>query len=398
MFVKESIEVLIENLNSEVGLLREFMGETSGTGEVDTGLLKSLVGLRDGIDGICTLAMGEFVAGGSWAKDNYLSGRTAVVHETGLSRRSVDADLSAAKVLRRYPRFMDGLASGKINSDHVKVLAPLMGDNYVEFFDGDNTMLFDVACTLPASQFLNVVRHWKNMVDAVRRDDTDEQVAFESRKLFFDELADGQYFIHGQFDAIGGMIIKKALEQVTQKLWNQAQTSSHHEYSPSQMRADALVELSQNFVADKTQSTPALSADIVIDVVDIVPGSTTADFLKRMIEKQAPMVSTHTKNQLKQILCDCELSVPIKLETGQYDLGRKVRTAPVYLKKQLVLETGTCSIKGCVTPAKWCDAHHVKHWVDGGKTSLDNLVLLCRRHHTITHQNNKRYASLSPPP
>jgi hypothetical protein len=31
--------------------------------------------------------------------------------------------------------------------------------------------------------------------------------------------------------------------------------------------------------------------------------------------------------------------------------------------------------------ARRCDAHHVEHWVHGGATSLDNLVLLCRRHH-----------------
>ncbi|WP_341351188.1 HNH endonuclease signature motif containing protein [Nocardioides convexus] len=33
-----------------------------------------------------------------------------------------------------------------------------------------------------------------------------------------------------------------------------------------------------------------------------------------------------------------------------------------------------------------CDAHHVVHWADGGATSLDNLVLLCRHHHTLTHR------------
>ena len=32
-----------------------------------------------------------------------------------------------------------------------------------------------------------------------------------------------------------------------------------------------------------------------------------------------------------------------------------------------------------------CDAHHLTHWADGGSTSLDNLVLLCRAHHTLLH-------------
>jgi HNH endonuclease len=39
----------------------------------------------------------------------------------------------------------------------------------------------------------------------------------------------------------------------------------------------------------------------------------------------------------------------------------------------------------CDRPMGWCEAHHVRHWADGGSTELSNLVLLCRRHHTVTH-------------
>ena len=32
------------------------------------------------------------------------------------------------------------------------------------------------------------------------------------------------------------------------------------------------------------------------------------------------------------------------------------------------------------------DLHHIHHWADGGETSLDNLALLCRRHHRLVHE------------
>ena len=396
--------VLTEKLRCDIGLLREFLSEPARSNSVfvDSGLVKSLVELRDSLDGVCALVMSEYINGGSWANDNYLTGKSAIVHEPGQSRKKVDGDIACAKVLC----YMEKLSCGKISSEHIKLVTPLLSDSYIEFFDDDNKLLCDIAVTLPVSQFNNVVRHWKNMVDAIRDDNSEDQQSFESRRLFFSELADGQYFIQGQFDPISGKIIKKALEAVTQKLWSKTEPQMRHEYSPAQMRADALVMLAQNFVGDKTLISPTLTADIVIDINDITPGNSTTKFLNIMLEKQTPIISTHSNGQLKQMLCDCEISAPIKLETGRYDLGRKVRTAPAHLKKQLVLETQTCSIKGCATPAKWCDAHHIKHWIDGGTTSLDNLVLLCRRHHTITHQNKttklsttnkKQYADLSPP-
>jgi predicted restriction endonuclease len=53
----------------------------------------------------------------------------------------------------------------------------------------------------------------------------------------------------------------------------------------------------------------------------------------------------------------------------------------------LVLRDGHCRIGGCDRPASWCEAHHI-HWVEhGGPTRLDNLLLVCSRHHHLIHQH-----------
>ena len=44
-----------------------------------------------------------------------------------------------------------------------------------------------------------------------------------------------------------------------------------------------------------------------------------------------------------------------------------------------------CRFPGC-TNTRFVDGHHIKHWADGGVTSLDNLVLLCRHHHHLVHE------------
>ena len=45
----------------------------------------------------------------------------------------------------------------------------------------------------------------------------------------------------------------------------------------------------------------------------------------------------------------------------------------------------TCRFPGCCAK-KYTDAHHIEHWADGGETSLDTLVTLCRHHHRLLHR------------
>lgn len=39
---------------------------------------------------------------------------------------------------------------------------------------------------------------------------------------------------------------------------------------------------------------------------------------------------------------------------------------------------------------QFVDAHHIQHWCNGGETRLDNLLLLCRRHHRLVHEGGYR--------
>ncbi len=66
------------------------------------------------------------------------------------------------------------------------------------------------------------------------------------------------------------------------------------------------------------------------------------------------------------------------------DVGRKTRTIPPAIRRALTARGRTCRFPGC--SCRQCDAHHVRHWADGGATRLDNLLLLCRRHHRAVHE------------
>ncbi|HEX2063884.1 MAG TPA: HNH endonuclease signature motif containing protein, partial [Acidimicrobiales bacterium] len=52
----------------------------------------------------------------------------------------------------------------------------------------------------------------------------------------------------------------------------------------------------------------------------------------------------------------------------------------------LVVRDRRCRFPGCDREAGWCEGHHLLPWTEGGPTSLDNLVLLCSRHHHRLHE------------
>ena len=87
----------------------------------------------------------------------------------------------------------------------------------------------------------------------------------------------------------------------------------------------------------------------------------------------------------RRLACD---SATVKMRHGPggeiLDVGRRKRTISPALRRALASRDGQCRFPGCQN--RRCDAHHIRHWADAGATALDNLVLLCRRHHRSVHE------------
>ncbi|WP_434438901.1 DUF222 domain-containing protein [Lentzea sp. E54] len=92
--------------------------------------------------------------------------------------------------------------------------------------------------------------------------------------------------------------------------------------------------------------------------------------------------------QVRQLACDAGI-IPLVLgeKSQPMNIGRKTRSFPAGIRRILVARDRGCAFPGCGRPPKQCDGHHVRHWADGGETSVDNAVLLCRHHHTLIHQS-----------
>jgi hypothetical protein len=89
---------------------------------------------------------------------------------------------------------------------------------------------------------------------------------------------------------------------------------------------------------------------------------------------------------VRRLACDGSLVTVVEDERGTpLDVGRKQRTVSTPLKRALWSRDRGCTFPGCRN-TRYVDAHHIRHWADGGDTSLENLTLLCSHHHRALHE------------
>jgi hypothetical protein len=68
--------------------------------------------------------------------------------------------------------------------------------------------------------------------------------------------------------------------------------------------------------------------------------------------------------------------------------GRSIRLVPPHIRRALNVRDQGCVHPGCDRAPARCHAHHIQHWLHGGPTDLDNLVLACAYHHQHWHREH----------
>jgi hypothetical protein len=152
--------------------------------------------------------------------------------------------------------------------------------------------------------------------------------------------------------------------------------------------ADALVMLAQQWLDDRERAghTEA-SLEVRLDVGVLGSLDLGGCDARCELRDYGPI----GRALMERLACDATVArVVMAGESPVLDLGRATRVVSPALRKAVVARDRHCQHPGCRVPAKWCDVHHVVHWIDGGRTDLDNLVLLCRRHHVAHHEGGWR--------
>ncbi len=91
----------------------------------------------------------------------------------------------------------------------------------------------------------------------------------------------------------------------------------------------------------------------------------------------------------RRLACDASRVVMRHDENGRVvEVGARTRTSPPALRRALQHRDQGCRFPGCGLPLG--EGHHVRHWAEGGPTTLSNLALLCRRQHRAVHEEGYR--------
>ena len=151
--------------------------------------------------------------------------------------------------------------------------------------------------------------------------------------------------------------------------------------TPATRRADALLELVGRAVGapEGVARTPRTALVVTMSVEALlgqVRGAGVAD-------DDAVL----TPGAVRRLACEAGI-IPMVLggPSEVLDVGRAQRFFTPAQRRALARRDGGCSYPGCTIPPQWCEAHHVVHWLYGGRTDLCNGALLCGRHHTVVHE------------
>ena len=139
-------------------------------------------------------------------------------------------------------------------------------------------------------------------------------------------------------------------------------------------RADALVMVAESFLSQQAPKDGSDSFQVVVP------------HQGRCSRRTSRTDRCWRPRTVLRLACDASLYCIHENARGDVlDVGRTTRRIPKPLRRALRHRDGGCRFAACGR-RRGVDAHHVQHWLHLGPTKLANLVLLCRRHHTLVHE------------
>ncbi|HEV3234817.1 MAG TPA: DUF222 domain-containing protein [Candidatus Dormibacteraeota bacterium] len=288
-----------------------------------------------------------------------------------------------ARGLHSLDATRQALSSGAIGFGHAIVIARAVDDVAPEAMRQVEELALEVAATKNPSELRLFTANARAVIDPAGVL-TSFRRAHARRRFSLSEDRDGMFVLDGLLDPEGGSVVRNALELFL------GPPAADDQRSATQRRADALVELARHRLNGSGAIDKAVSGRAGRPEVTLV---TTLEALRSHTD-QPPKLNGMTpisQETAQRVVCDSSIRVEIHADTGEVlDAGRAMRLPSAALRATVVARDKQCQFPGCDRPPNWCATHHIKSWVEGGRTSKDNLTLLCSRHHMLVHEGGWR--------
>ena len=321
----------------------------------------------------------------------------------GIALGAAREKVRVAHCLETLPMIDASFAAGEISYSKVRAMTRVATPENEDF-------LLRIAQHGTASHVEKVVGKYKNVQAA--DDNTADREQDNDRKLVYYQDSDGMWVIHARLTPEAGALVVKAIQAIAIPVQAEKQDSQkdvsaetfseavQQEEPPryqdllDHTRADALAKMAEHFLAtaDQDPQLKGLKGSERCQIMLHVDINTLRQ------HSQAPghahehchMDDKHwiSPQTARRLSCDASLVTVLEDKKGRVlNIGRRTRTVPATISRALGIRDKTCRFPGCCE-SKYVDAHHIKHWADGGETSLDNLVTLCRYHHRQLHRGS----------
>jgi hypothetical protein len=315
------------------------------------------------------------------AADGWEEGYKTLAHwlswRCGMSVATARDHVRVAQALRTRPSIQAAFERGELSYSKVRALVRLPGDV-------DEELMLYYARHASASQLETIVRGTRRC--AAVEEGAERQLAERSFSWSWDD--DGAVVFSGRLPAEQGALVIGALEAARDELGPPPKELAEGEdvftreaaHSVPARNADALVALAQTQLSETAGAADAYQLVVHVDADSLRAGADPDS-----VDCRAGDGSPLPAELARRLACDASIVRVIERDGRPLSVGRKTRVISPALRRALRMRHGGCAFPGC-TQRHHTDAHHVRHWADGGATDIDNCVPLCRFHHSQVHR------------
>jgi len=315
----------------------------------------------------------EFDARAGW-NNGHRSCAHWLAWRVGLDLGAARERVRVARALGTLPRLTHALARGELSYAKARALTRVATPETEE-----RLLAFAKAGT--AQHVERLVRGWRRMDGKAEAEESVRHHRSRALHVYRDE--DGAVVVRGRLTPEVGALVMQALAAARETLHQRARLNDPAGEPPTmeQQQADALALLAETALHYGIDpGAPGERYQVVVHVDAAVLAD--PDQPGQSVLEDGEHVPAETSRRLA---CDASRVVMRHGEDGRIvEIGARTRTIPPALRRALQHRDHGCRFPGCGIP--FGQGHHIRHWVQGGPTTLSNLALLCRRHHRAVHE------------